>query len=75
MIIPLYENKIDVQSYNNNRAIELLIKLLSYTMKVVEWMMGKRLRSETLIFVKQFGFIARRSTTEAVNLRRRLMEF
>jgi len=36
---------------------------------------GKKLRRESLIFIKQFGFIARRSTTEAVNLMRGLMEF
>jgi len=41
----------------------------------MQWMMGKRLRRDTLIFVKQFGFIAKRSTTEAVNLMRRLMKF
>jgi len=31
-------------------------------------MMGRKLRRGTLIFVRRFGFIAKRSTTEAVNL-------
>jgi len=34
---------------------------------------GEKVEEETLIFVKQFGLVARRSTTEAVNLMRRLM--
>jgi len=36
---------------------------------------GEEVEEETLIFVKQFGFIASRSTSEVVNLMRRLMQF
>ena len=37
-------------------------------------MIEKRIRRETIIRENQFGFMPRRSTTEAIHLLRRLME-
>ncbi|XP_019229097.1 PREDICTED: uncharacterized protein LOC109210174 [Nicotiana attenuata] len=50
------------------------IKLLSHTMKVWERVIEGRLRRCVSISEKQFGFMPRRSTTEAIHIVRRLVE-
>ena len=69
-IILLYKNKGDIQSCNNYRGI----KLLSHTMKVWERVVELRLSRVVTISENQFGFMPRRSTTEAIHLVRRLVE-
>jgi len=68
-VIPLYKNKWDIQDFNNYRGI----KLLSYTMKLWEMVIEKRLRKNISISESQFGFMPGRSTTEAIYILRRLM--
>ena len=69
-IISLYKNKGDIQDCNNYRGI----KLLSHTMKLWEWVIERRLRSDISISENQFGFMLVRSTTEAIYLIKKLME-
>ena len=70
-IVPLYKNTGDVQDCNNCRGI----KLPSHTMKLWERVIKGRLRTDIRILENQFGFMPGRSTTEAIHLIRRLMEF
>ncbi|XP_060179517.1 B3 domain-containing protein REM17-like isoform X4 [Lycium barbarum] len=70
VMVPLYKNKGDIQSCNNYRGI----KLLSHTMKVWERVVEMRVRKGVSISENQFGFMAGRSTTEAIHLVRRLVE-
>nr|GEX41040.1 retrovirus-related Pol polyprotein LINE-1 [Tanacetum cinerariifolium] len=69
-VIPVYKNKGDAQACSNYRDI----KLLSYTMKLWERVIGRRLRRESRVSENQFGFMPGRSTTEAIHLLRSLME-
>jgi len=70
-IIPLDKNKGDVQNCKNYRGI----KLLSYTMKLWERGIKGRLRVKVRISENQFGFMPGRSSTEAIHLIHRLIEF
>ena len=54
-IIPLYENKGDVENCNNYKGI----KLLSHIMKLWEQVIERRLRADIKISENQFGFYAR----------------
>ena len=63
-MVPLYKNKGDIQNCNNYRGI----KLLSHTMKVWERVVEMRVRGVVSISENQFGFMPRRSTTEAIHL-------
>ncbi|GJX85613.1 retrovirus-related pol polyprotein LINE-1 [Tanacetum coccineum] len=69
-VIPIYKKKRDVQACSNYMGI----KLLSLTMKLWERVIEIRLRRETRVSEKQFGFMAGRSTTKAIHLLRSLME-
>ena len=69
-LIPPYKNKGDAQVCRDYRGI----KLLSYTMKLWERVIERRIRQETMIKENQLDFMARRSTTEAIHVLRRLME-
>nr|GEV45785.1 retrovirus-related Pol polyprotein LINE-1 [Tanacetum cinerariifolium] len=69
-IIPIYKNKGDAQECSNYRGI----KLLSHTMKLWKRVIESRLKRETMVSENQFGFMPRRSTTEAIHLLRSLME-
>ncbi|MES8301120.1 reverse transcriptase family protein [Cutibacterium acnes] len=69
-MVPIYKNKRDIQNCTNYRGI----KLMSHTMKLWERVIEHRLRCETRVSDNQFGFMPRRSTTEAIFLLRRLME-
>lgn len=69
-MIPIYKMKGDIQDCNNYRGI----KLMSHTFKVWEKVIEKRLRSLVQIRENQFGFMPERSTADALNSVRRLME-
>ena len=65
----IYKNKGDF------RIVQITgIKLMSHTMKLWEKVIERRLRCKTSISKNQFGFMAGRSTTEAIYLIRGLME-
>jgi hypothetical protein len=70
ILVPIFENKGDIQSCTNYRGI----KLMSHTMKFWERVIEHRLRKLTTVFKNQFGFMPGRSTMEAIFLIRQLME-
>jgi Reverse transcriptase (RNA-dependent DNA polymerase) len=69
-LVPIYKRKGDIQNCSNYRGI----KLMSHTMKLWERVIEHRLRIETDVSDKQFGFMPGRSTMEAIFLIRQLME-
>ncbi|KAK3527450.1 hypothetical protein QTP86_023068 [Hemibagrus guttatus] len=70
MLVPIFKNKGDVQSCSNYRGI----KLMSHTMKVWERVVEARLRKVVEICEQQYGFMPRKSTTDAIFALRILME-
>ncbi|KAK3507793.1 hypothetical protein QTP70_000403 [Hemibagrus guttatus] len=70
VFVPIFKNKGDVQSCSNYRGI----KLMSHTMKVWERVVEARLRKVVEICEQQYGFMPRKSTTDAIFALRILME-
>ncbi|KAK3543213.1 hypothetical protein QTP70_013685 [Hemibagrus guttatus] len=70
VLVPIFKNKGDVQSCSNYRGI----KLMSHTMKVWERVVEARLRKGVEICEQQYGFMPRKSTTDAIFALRILME-
>ncbi|KAK3559797.1 hypothetical protein QTP86_020778 [Hemibagrus guttatus] len=70
VLVPIFKNKGDVQSCSNYREI----KLMSHTMKLWERVVEARLRKVVEICEQQYGFIPRKSTTDAIFALRILME-
>jgi Reverse transcriptase (RNA-dependent DNA polymerase) len=70
ILVPIFKNKEDIQSYTNYRGI----KLMSHTMKLWERVIEHCLRKLTTVSKNQFGFMPWRSTMEAIFLIRQLME-
>ncbi|KAK3556732.1 hypothetical protein QTP70_015066, partial [Hemibagrus guttatus] len=70
VVVPIFKNKGDVQSCSNYRGI----KLMSHTMKVWERVVEARLRKVVEICEQQYGFMPRKSTTDAIFALRILME-
>jgi hypothetical protein len=70
ILVPIFKNKVDVQSCTNYREI----KLMSHTMNLCERIIKHRLRGVTNVTENQFGFILGRLTMEAIFLIRQLME-
>ncbi|KAK3558865.1 hypothetical protein QTP86_031988, partial [Hemibagrus guttatus] len=70
VLVPIFKNKGDVQSCSNYRGI----KLMSHTMKVWERVVEARLRKVVEISEQQYGFMPRKSTTDAIFALRILME-
>ncbi|KAK3552669.1 hypothetical protein QTP86_019443, partial [Hemibagrus guttatus] len=70
VLVPIFNNKGDVQSCSNYRGI----KLMSHTMKVWERVVEARLRKVVEICEQQNGFMPRKSTTDAIFALRILME-
>ncbi|KAK3540327.1 hypothetical protein QTP70_029586 [Hemibagrus guttatus] len=70
VLVPNFKNKGDVQSCSNYRGI----KLMSHTMKVWERVVEARLRKVVEICEQQYGFMPRKSTTDAIFALRMLME-
>ncbi|KAK3506315.1 hypothetical protein QTP70_016082, partial [Hemibagrus guttatus] len=62
VLVPIFKNKGDVQSCSNYRGI----KLMSHTMKVWERVVEARLRKVVEICEQQYGFMPRKSTTDAI---------
>ncbi|KAK3530967.1 hypothetical protein QTP70_007276 [Hemibagrus guttatus] len=70
VLVPIFKNKGDVQSCSNCRGI----KLMSHTMKLWERVVEARLRKVVEICQQQYGFMLRKSTTDAIFALRILME-
>ncbi|KAK3559897.1 hypothetical protein QTP86_026171 [Hemibagrus guttatus] len=70
VLVPIFKNKGDVQSCSNYRGI----KLRSHTMKLWERVVEARLRKVVEICEQQYGFMPRKSTTDAIFALRILME-
>ncbi|KAK3529832.1 hypothetical protein QTP86_006912 [Hemibagrus guttatus] len=70
VLVPIFKNKGDVQSCSNYRWI----KLMSHTMKLWERVVEARLRKVVEICEQQYGFMPRKSTTDAIFALRILME-
>ncbi|KAK3564213.1 hypothetical protein QTP86_011192 [Hemibagrus guttatus] len=70
VLVPIFKNKGDVQSCSNYRGI----KLMSHTMKLWERVVEARLRMVVEICEQQYGFMPRKSTTDAIFALRILME-
>ncbi|KAK3506481.1 hypothetical protein QTP70_001796, partial [Hemibagrus guttatus] len=68
--VPIFKNKGDVQSCSNYKGI----KLMSRTMKLCERVVEARLRKVVEICEQQYGFMPRKSTTDAIFALRILME-
>ncbi|KAK3557560.1 hypothetical protein QTP70_030490, partial [Hemibagrus guttatus] len=70
VLVPIFKNKGDVHSCSNYRGI----KLMSHTMKLWERVVEARLRKVVEICEQQYGFMPRKSTTDAIFALRILME-
>ncbi|KAK3553039.1 hypothetical protein QTP86_031195 [Hemibagrus guttatus] len=70
VLVPIFKNKGDVQSCRNYRGI----KLMSHTMKLWERVVEARVRKVVEICEQQYGFMPRKSTTDAIFTLRILME-
>ncbi|KAK3540839.1 hypothetical protein QTP86_002343 [Hemibagrus guttatus] len=70
VLVPIFKNKGDVQSCSNYRGI----KLMNHTMKLWERVVEARLRKVVEICEQQYGFMLRKSTTDAIFALRILME-
>jgi Reverse transcriptase (RNA-dependent DNA polymerase) len=70
ILVPIFKNKGDIQSYTNYRGI----KLMSHTMKFWERVIEHRLRKLTTVSKNQFGFMRGRSIMEAIFLIRQFMK-
>ncbi|KAK3538041.1 hypothetical protein QTP70_027394 [Hemibagrus guttatus] len=70
VLVPIFKNKGDVQSCSNYRGI----KLMSHTMKLWERVVEARLRKIVEICEQQYGFMPRKSTTDAIFALRILMQ-
>ncbi|KAK3542583.1 hypothetical protein QTP86_031285, partial [Hemibagrus guttatus] len=70
VLVPIFKNKGDVQSCSNYRGI----KLMSHTMKLWERVVEARLRKVVEICEQQYGFMPRKSTTDAIFALRILKE-
>ncbi|KAK3523752.1 hypothetical protein QTP70_009235 [Hemibagrus guttatus] len=70
VLVPIFKNKGDVQSCSNYRGI----KLMSHTMKLWERVVEARLRKVVEVCEQQYGFMPRKSTTDAIFALRILME-
>ncbi|KAI5625807.1 breast cancer metastasis-suppressor 1-like protein-A isoform X1, partial [Silurus asotus] len=62
VLVQIFRNKGDVQTCSNYRGI----KLISHTMKLWERVVETRLREEVTICEQQYGFMPRKSTTDAI---------
>uniref|UniRef100_A0AAQ6IRJ4 Reverse transcriptase domain-containing protein n=1 Tax=Anabas testudineus TaxID=64144 RepID=A0AAQ6IRJ4_ANATE len=70
VLVPIFKNKGDTQNCSNYRGI----KLMSHTMKLWERVVEARLRKKVEICEQQYGFMPRKSTTDAIFALRMLME-
>ena len=70
VVTPIYKDKGDSKECGNYRGI----KLMSHTIKLWKRVVEARLRQKVVIGDQQFGFMPRRSTTDAIFGLRMMME-
>lgn len=70
LLVPIFKTKDDVQSCSSYRST----RLIRHIMKVWERVVDVSLRQEVLMSVQQFGFVPRKSTTDAIFGLRALVE-
>ena len=70
VVVPIFKGKGGIRNCSCYRAV----KLLEHGMKVVERVLGKRLRRIVSVDEMQFGFMPERGTIVAVIIIRRLQE-
>ncbi|KAK3510194.1 hypothetical protein QTP70_026787, partial [Hemibagrus guttatus] len=70
VLVPIFKNKVTCRFCSNYRGI----KLMSHTMKLWERVVEARLRKVVEICEQQYGFMPRKSTTDAIFALRILME-
>ena len=70
VLVPLYKGKGDFKECGNYQRV----KLMSHSMKLWERVIEARIRKEVMIAEQQFGFMAGRSTTNAIFCLRMLLE-
>ena len=70
ILIPVFKKKGDAQNCSNYRGI----KLMSHSMKIWERVVEARLRQKVQICEQQYGFMPRKSTTDAIFALRLLIE-
>ncbi|KAI5629602.1 hypothetical protein C0J50_7994 [Silurus asotus] len=71
LLVPIFKHNGDVQTCSNYRGI----KLISHTMKLWERVVEAKLREEATICEQQYGFMPRKSTTDASFALRMLMKY
>lgn len=69
-LIPLYKGKGDARNCDNFRST----KLMSHTMKVYERVINTRIRRDIKLSDNQCGFVSGKSTTDAIQAMRIVME-
>ena len=62
VLVPLYIGKKDIKECGNHQGIKLMSRTMQLWKKVIE----ARIRKEVKIAEQQFGFMPRRSTTDAI---------
>ena len=70
LIVPIFKKKGDILECGNYRGI----KLLKHGLKILERILDKRIRKVVKIDPKQFGFMPRKSTVDAIFIVRQLLE-
>ena len=68
--VPIFKGKCNTRNCSCYRAV----KLLEHGMKVVEWVLEKRLCRVVTVDEMQFGFTPERGTIDAVFILRRMQE-
>ena len=64
----------DVQSCGSYRGVDTAPQLMSHTMKLWERAVKARLRTEVSICEQQYGFMPKKSTTDAIFALRMLIQ-
>ena len=70
MIVPIFKGKSDVMSCGSYREV----KLLEHAMKIVEWVLERRMRTPVNLNKMQFGFTPGKGTVDAIFIVRRMRE-
>ena len=70
MIVPIFKGKGDVMSCGSYRGV----KLLEHAMKIVEWVLERRMRTPVNLNKMQFGFTPGKGTVDAIFIVRRMRE-
>ena len=70
VIVPIFKGKGDVMSCGSYRGV----KLLEHAMKIVEWVLERRMQTLVNLNEMQFGFMPGKGTVNAIFIVRRMQE-